>query len=311
MTGMDPMIRGFRLIPVPMHLDDPRWRSSWGLKPCLVIHASEDLARDAAAQFFKPSRFDAPFGSPWLDTTLVSCSEYQGPSRIAQAELGTVLDLSGGPIEPIPEQDHRTLAWLSTRVGMSVALILIGLNVLLWSLYGPPSQIAQLREQARALVAELLSGPDREFAANPLLLFQASLAEAAPAATTRGSIYVPAYSAIRLMTGRGRVNLATTLSIHNTSRERPLTLQRVDYHNTEGELVQAFLDKPVALKPLGAVEMFVAAEDVRGGSGANFLVEWAADGPITEPVVEAVMIGSIGTTSYSFVSQGRSLDAPR
>jgi hypothetical protein len=61
----------------------------------------------------------------------------------------------------------------------------------------------------------------------------------------------------------------------------------------------------VALKPLGTIEMFVAKEDLRGGAGANFLVEWAADGPISEPVMEAVLIGVLGTTSYSFVSQGR------
>ena len=59
------------------------------------------------------------------------------------------------------------------------------------------------------------------------------------------------------------------------------------------------------------MEMFVPADDVRGGAGANFLVEWAADGPITEPAIEAVMIGTSGTTSYSFVSQGRRLEAPR
>ena len=34
---------------------------------------------------------------------------------------------------------------------------------------------------------------------------------------------------------------------------------------------------------------------------------WAADGPISEPAVEAVMIGAQGTTSYSFVSQGRAI----
>jgi hypothetical protein len=61
----------------------------------------------------------------------------------------------------------------------------------------------------------------------------------------------------------------------------------------------------VALKPLGTIEMFVANEDLRGGTGANFVVDWAADGPMSEPVVEAVMIGVLGTTSYSFVSQGR------
>ncbi len=70
--------------------------------------------------------------------------------------------------------------------------------------------------------------------------------------------------------------------------------------------------KQVALKPFGVLEIFVSAEDQRGGAGANFLVEWAADGPISEPVIETVMVGTAySSTSYSFVSQGRNLQAVR
>jgi Protein of unknown function (DUF3124) len=50
----------------------------------------------------------------------------------------------------------------------------------------------------------------------------------------------------------------------------------------------------VALKPLGTIEIFVGDEDRRAGMKANFVVDWAADGPISEPVVEAVMIGTQG-----------------
>ena len=45
--------------------------------------------------------------------------------------------------------------------------------------------------------------------------------------------------------------------------------------------------------------------DVRGGTGANFVVDWAATGEIAEPVVEALMVGSVGTGHYAFISQGR------
>ena len=45
--------------------------------------------------------------------------------------------------------------------------------------------------------------------------------------------------------------------------------------------------------------------DVRGGTGANFIVDWAASGEIAEPVVEALMVGSIGAGHYAFISQGR------
>jgi hypothetical protein len=50
---------------------------------------------------------------------------------------------------------------------------------------------------------------------------------------------------------------------------------------------------------------FVSADDQRGGTGAKF-VDWASPAADSEPVIEAVMIGTVGTTSYSFVSQARS-----
>ncbi len=41
------------------------------------------------------------------------------------------------------------------------------------------------------------------------------------------------------------------------------------------------------------------------GRGAIFLIEWAGGEAISDPAIEAVMIGTVGTVSYSFVSQGR------
>ncbi|MBJ6126031.1 DUF3124 domain-containing protein [Microvirga splendida] len=187
-----------------------------------------------------------------------------------------------------------------------IALLFLGISLLLWSMGRHPVQIIQVREQGRMALAEMRSGSVYELSADPIHLFQTSLAETYPAnSQVRRTVYVPAYPAIRIMSGRSRIDLATTLSIHNTSRERPLLLERVDYHDTDGELIQGYLEEPVALRPLGTIEMFVAREDRRAGTGANFMVEWAADGPITEPVIEAVMIGTQGNATYSFVSPGR------
>jgi hypothetical protein len=87
----------------------------------------------------------------------------------------------------------------------------------------------------------------------------------------------------------------------------PLVRSRIDYFDTAGTLVQRYLPKAIALRPLGAIEIFVSRDDLRGGLGANFIVDWAATDLIAEPVVEAVMIGSIGTNSYSFAVQGRTI----
>lgn len=123
--------------------------------------------------------------------------------------------------------------------------------------------------------------------------------------SARQTVYVPAYSSIRLGSGKGKVDLATTLSIRNTSQETALVILRADYFDTSGALIHSYVRDPIAVRPLGTVEAFVPAEDKRGGSGANFLVEWAADGPITEPLIEAVIVGNSGTQGYSFVSRGK------
>ena len=123
----------------------------------------------------------------------------------------------------------------------------------------------------------------------------------------RHTVYVAAYSTVRLASGKGKVNLATTLTIHNTSEKIPLILLRADYYDTAGNLLHRYLPSPIAIHPLGSVETFVPDEDTRGGTGANFVVEWGADGQITEPLIEAVMLGVIGTQGFSFTSRGKTM----
>lgn len=120
-----------------------------------------------------------------------------------------------------------------------------------------------------------------------------------------GAFYVPAYSSVSMSHGRLRGDFSVTLSIHNASETKPLVIRRVGYFDTAGKLVENYLKAPVALKPFSTIEAFIAATDVRGGTGANFVVDWAAAGEIAEPVVEALTIGSIANGHYAFISQGR------
>ena len=120
-----------------------------------------------------------------------------------------------------------------------------------------------------------------------------------------GSFYIPAYSSVSLSEGRLRADFSVTLNIHNASETRPLVLRRIAYFDTNGKPVQSYLKEPVALKPFATIEVFIPTTDVRGGTGANFIVDWAADGPIAEPVMEALMLGGLGSGQYAFISQGR------
>jgi hypothetical protein len=123
----------------------------------------------------------------------------------------------------------------------------------------------------------------------------------------RRTVYVAAYSTVRLASGKLKVHLATTLSIQNTSEERPLNILRLDYFDTAGNLIHRYLPKPIAIRPFGTVEAFVPAENTRGGTGANFIVEWSADGLITDPLIEAVMVGVHGAQGFSFTSRGKAM----
>ena len=120
-----------------------------------------------------------------------------------------------------------------------------------------------------------------------------------------GAFYVPVYSSVSMSAGRLRADFSVTLSVHNASETRPLVLKRIAYFDTAGKMVESYLKAPVALKPFATIEVFIAATDVRGGTGANFVVDWAATGEIAEPAVEALMVGSVGAGHYAFISQGR------
>lgn len=122
-----------------------------------------------------------------------------------------------------------------------------------------------------------------------------------------GAFYVPVYSSVSMSQGKLRADFSVTLSIHNASEARALVLRRIAYFDTGGKMVESYLRTPIALKPFSTIEVFVPTTDVRGGTGANFVVDWAATGEIAEPVVEALMFGGLGSGHYAFISQGRAI----
>ena len=120
-------------------------------------------------------------------------------------------------------------------------------------------------------------------------------------------IYVPVYSHIYQLNQRKTFNLTATLSIRNTDIQRSMTLKRVLYYDSQGNLVKIYLDEPMTIKPLASTSFVVEEDDLRGGVGANFIVNWTAEQPVTPPVIEAVMISTSQQQGISFLSQGRIL----
>ena len=123
------------------------------------------------------------------------------------------------------------------------------------------------------------------------------------------TVYVPVYSHIFAEDRyRDRPFLLTaTLSVRNTDPERPFTLQRVDYYDSEGALLQRYLEAPITLAPLASTHYIVPESEAKGGAGAKFLIEWQAPAAVSEPIIEAVMIGTKLQQGISFISTGRAI----
>ena len=118
-----------------------------------------------------------------------------------------------------------------------------------------------------------------------------------------GTFYVPTYSHIYIEGGQPFL-LESTLSIRNTNPARAITITSARYLDTDGNVVEEFLKQPVRLGPMATTEFLVTQSDTRGGSGANFLVDWIAEEPVAKPVIETVMAGVSGEHSVALVRAG-------
>ncbi len=118
-------------------------------------------------------------------------------------------------------------------------------------------------------------------------------------------IYVPIYSSIFHYKDLRTYDLSATLSIHNVDMENSIRLTKVDYYNTDGELIKNFASEGLELKPFQTVHFLIEEDDTSGGTGANFLVEWVSDSEVCSPLVEAVMISTSGQQGISFTTTGK------
>jgi hypothetical protein len=128
-----------------------------------------------------------------------------------------------------------------------------------------------------------------------------------PQITTSQMLYVPVYSHVYFGHDKRHFNLACTLSVKNIDPRRPITLTTVDYHNTAGDLIRGFIDRPATIAPLQTVDFYIKERDTTGGSGANFIVRWGSPTAVNAPVVEAVMIGVAEGQGISFVCPAREI----
>ena len=121
-------------------------------------------------------------------------------------------------------------------------------------------------------------------------------------------LYVPVYSHIYIGDRERPFLLTVTLSIRNTDRNFPITIQKVVYYDSHGKPLNAYLDKPMALEKLSSTRFVVRESDKSGGSGASFMVEWQSDQAASPPLVETIMIGAQTQQGISFTSRGQVIE---
>ncbi|MGY6274828.1 DUF3124 domain-containing protein [Methylomonas sp. MgM2] len=120
------------------------------------------------------------------------------------------------------------------------------------------------------------------------------------------SVYVPAYSHIYL-TKNQTASLGITLSIRNVDSRSKIHVTRVEYYDTNGALTDVLAGELFALEAMSTVSYVIDQHDMRGGVGANFIVRWTGAKQTHPPIMEAVMVGSVGTKGYSFSSRGETI----
>ncbi len=119
-----------------------------------------------------------------------------------------------------------------------------------------------------------------------------------------GSSYLAVYSEVYSVTEHRVIDLTATVSLRNISSTDTIFITSSDYYNTEGDLIRSYHKSPVYLKPHETIEIIINESDDHGGSGANFVFEWARPDRSTDPLFNAVMISTSGQQGISFTTEG-------
>jgi hypothetical protein len=122
------------------------------------------------------------------------------------------------------------------------------------------------------------------------------------------TVYVPIYSHIYGGDQERPFYLAAICSIRNTDLDDTITIEAVEYYDSDGNLLRNYLEADLVLKPLATVRYVVKESDKKGGSGAKFIVRWRAAKTVNAAIIEGIMIGTKMGQGISFVSRGQVIE---
>jgi len=157
------------------------------------------------------------------------------------------------------------------------------------------------------------SSPTLRRVLRALLLFALACGAAhaqVPARSSGQMLYLPVYS--HLWYGEvessgvpAKTLVSVLVSVRNTDPARPIRITSAQYYDTAGKPIKQYVPAPRAIAPMGTIELYVPTSDDSGGSGANFVIGWKADGAVSPPVVEAVHASLTVGRSVVFITSAR------
>jgi len=132
----------------------------------------------------------------------------------------------------------------------------------------------------------------------------------APAAARAQTLYLPVYSHIWHgeidPKGKPAKTLVSVLvSVRNTDPARAIRLTSAQYYDTEGKRIKEYVAAPRSIAPMGTYEIYVPTSDDSGGSGANFILSWKADGGASPPIIEALHANLPSGRAIVFITSAR------
>lgn len=114
-----------------------------------------------------------------------------------------------------------------------------------------------------------------------------------------GESYLSIYSQIYSYTEHLTHDLTSTVSMRNTSVTDTIYIVSAKYFDTHGKLIRAYFEKTIYIAPMETVAIVIDEVDKEGGTGANFLFDWAIKPKTTEPIFEGIHLSTAGKISFT------------
>ena len=128
------------------------------------------------------------------------------------------------------------------------------------------------------------------------ILFANNVSYADIRRTQGQTVYLSLYPKIERAGKMAPNFLITILTIRNTDLRYPITVNSINYHDSNGALKKQVLKEPVILNPISSKSMRFEKEELDTGNGMAgcFIIGWKSTERVSEPIVEGI-IGTSGT----------------